>query len=101
MWFNPIKVAAIATALSLAPALPAMAAGECGARADMVEALAERFEENPVALGVVNSNAVVEIFVSEKGTWTILATGTDGKSCVLSVGVGWDSPTLLAALPEA
>ena len=32
---------------------------------------------------------MVEIFVSDNGTWTILATGTDGKSCVLSAGEGW------------
>ena len=42
--------------------------------------------ENPAAVGQINGDAVIEVFVSEKGTWTILATGTDGKSCVLSAG---------------
>ncbi len=33
----------------------------------------------------------MEIFVSPAGTWTILATGTDGLSCVLAVGEGFDA----------
>ena len=37
---------------------------------------------------MINGSAVIEVFVSENGSWTILATGTDGKSCVLSAGEG-------------
>lgn len=96
-----LKIAVISAALSMVPAGSALAAGECGERQTMVETLAKKFEENPVALGVVNSGAVLEIFVSDSGTWTILATSTDGRSCVLSVGVGWDSATVLAGLPES
>ena len=92
-----LKIAAVSAALFMVPAGSAFAAGECGTRDVMVETLAKKFEENPVALGVVNSGAVLEIFVSDSGTWTILATSADGRSCVLSVGVGWDSATVLAA----
>ncbi len=67
----------------------------------MVDTLAKRFQENPIALGVVSTGAVLEVFVSKEGTWTILATSTDGNSCVLSVGIGWDSSMMLASLPEA
>ena len=96
-----LKPAAICAALFLLPATSAYAAGECGARQLMVETLAQKFEENPIALGVVSTGAVLEVFVSKEGTWTILATSTDGNSCVLSVGVGWDSSLMLASLPEA
>ena len=61
----------------------------CADRAEMVKSLADKFKENPQAVGAVNGNAVIEVFVSENGSWTILATGTDGKSCVLSAGEGW------------
>jgi len=93
--------AAIApSSLSANTGLP-MGAAQCAARAEMVQALGERFQEASTATGVVNPNVVLEIFVSESGTWTILATGTDGQSCVLSAGEGWDSKELLAGLPGA
>ena len=66
-------------------------------RAEMVKSLAEKFKENPAAVGVVNPSAVIEVFVSADGTWTILATGTDGKSCVLSAGDGWEINVLAMA----
>jgi hypothetical protein len=56
----------------------------------MVKSLSDKFKENPAALGQIDGSAVVEIFVSDNGTWTILATGTDGKSCVLSAGEGFE-----------
>ena len=68
----------------------------CGVRAEMVSKLSERFQEMPAALGVVDQNAVLEVFVSDNGTWTLLATGTDGKSCVLASGEGWESAPLVA-----
>ena len=95
------KAAALTAALFLLPAPSAYAAGECGARQLMVDTLAKKFQENPIALGVVSTGAVLEVFVSKEGTWTILATSTDGNSCVLSVGIGWDSSMMLASLPEA
>ena len=76
------------------------AATQCAPRADMVQALDDRFQESQTAQGVVNPNVVMEVFVSEQGTWTILATGTDGNSCVISAGEGWET-TIAAALPEA
>jgi hypothetical protein len=70
-------------------ATPAPAENFCAERAEMVKSLSDKFKENPTALGQINGDAVIEVFVSEKGSWTILATGTDGNSCVLSAGDGW------------
>jgi hypothetical protein len=93
------------TAMALcAAALPmtqAMAAEQCAARADMIKALGDKFHEAPAAVGMVNPKVVLEIFVSDKGTWTILATDTTGKSCVLSAGEGWQSAMTLAGMPKA
>jgi hypothetical protein len=80
-------------------AAPATAAEQCAARADMVKTLGEKFQENPTALGVVNPNVIVEVFVSDQGTWTILASDTGGQSCVVSVGEGWESAMTAAVLP--
>ena len=92
-------VFAAAMALPLVTPSPVVAA-ECAVRAEMIKALGDNFKEAPTAVGVVNPEVVVEIYVSAAGTWTILATGTDGKSCVISAGEGWDSD-MLAALPDA
>jgi hypothetical protein len=67
----------------------------CGQRADIVSKLGQLFHESSMATGVVNQNAVIEIFVSDRGTWTILATGTDGQSCVVSSGENWESNTMV------
>lgn len=95
-----LLLAASMAAFATLFAPPSEAADRCAARADMIKALDQRFHENPAALGMVNPNVVLEIFVSDKGTWTIIATGTDGKSCVLSAGEGWQS-NQLAGLPGA
>ena len=80
---------ALVTGLLAMTSSPSPATSVCANRAEMVKSLSDKFKENPAALGQINGSAVVEIFVSDNGTWTILATGTDGKSCVLSAGEGW------------
>jgi hypothetical protein len=63
------------------------AAGDvCGQRSDLVERLLSEFRENQAAVGTLHESAILEVFVSDQGTWTILATGTDGRSCVLAAG---------------
>ena len=66
-------------------------ARECGIRNDIVDKLAKDYKEAPMAVAQVNDKAVLEIFVSNTGTWTIIATGTDGNSCVLSAGENFES----------
>ena len=76
-------------------------ANQCAARTDMVKALGKKFHENQAARGLVNPNVVLEIFISDQGTWTILATDTHGQSCVITAGEGWDGGAVAAALPGA
>ena len=63
----------------------------CGERSEIVAMLKQDFDEAPTALGMVDQRSVVEVFVSSSGTWTILATGTDGNSCIVSAGEGWQN----------
>ena len=96
---------------SLAPTVPLAASPEarvqqvqapglnlCAERDSMVADLGQQFRERSLATGLVDENAVVEIFVSPAGTWTILATGTDGVSCVLAVGEGFEANTQIAGV---
>jgi hypothetical protein len=93
-------VSLIALVGGVLPGSSALAAPACGAREEIVKQLAEEFKESPQAVGVVNKNAVIEVFVSKSGTFTIIASGTDGNSCVLSTGDSWQLDAL-AALPDA
>lgn len=74
-------------------------ADQCAARTDLVKALGEKFHESQAARGLVNPNVVLEIFVSDQGTWTILATDTHGQSCIITAGEGWDGAAMAAVLP--
>ncbi len=62
----------------------------CAERAALVKSLSDTYSEVPAAVGQIDGNAVIEVLVSESGSWTILATGTDGRSCVVSGGEGWE-----------
>lgn len=70
----------------------------CGEREQVVTELQNQFNETPMAVGQVDGNAVVEILVSASGSWTILATGTDGTSCIVSAGEGFESTTLVRGI---
>lgn len=70
----------------------------CGDRDEIVKTLQSHFNEQPQAIGVVDQNAVIEVFVSDRGTWTILATGTDGNSCLVSSGESWESRNLVVGV---
>ncbi|RUT83526.1 MULTISPECIES: hypothetical protein [unclassified Mesorhizobium] len=83
-------------AIFACPAVPALAE-QCAARADMIKALGEKFHESEAARGLVNPSLILEIFVSDRGTWTILATDTHGQSCVITAGEGWDGSLMAAA----
>jgi hypothetical protein len=64
----------------------------CGLRDDMGKMLENRFGEQPQAGGVVGDR-IVELLVSQTGSWTILITSTDGRACVVTGGEDWtDQP---------
>lgn len=70
---------------------------QCNQREALVQQLDAQFGERSAAVGQVDTQSVVEIFVSKQGTWTILVSGTDGGSCVLAAGEGWDSTEAITA----
>ncbi|TPK93611.1 MULTISPECIES: hypothetical protein [unclassified Mesorhizobium] len=96
-----VVAAMLAAAAMTVGSASANAAAQCAARADIIKALGDKFHESEAGRGLINPNVVLEIFVSDQGSWTVLASDTKGQSCVLSVGDGWDSPTITAAMPGA
>ena len=55
-----------------------------------IDQLAKVFNEKVVGLGLgKNQQSVVELYVSSKGSWTILVTLTNGMSCIAAAGENW------------
>ncbi|SCA55409.1 conserved exported hypothetical protein [Candidatus Terasakiella magnetica] len=72
-------------------AFPVAAQNLCGERVDIIDTLKERYREVPVSMGLAGNGGVVEIFASNKGSWTILVTRPTGVACVVSAGEAWES----------
>lgn len=84
-------------ALAALLAWPVMAraqGGLCLPRADAIAKLAQNYQEQQVGIGVTTrGSSLVELYVSERGTWTILMTRADGISCITAAGENW-SPVI-------
>ncbi|HEX9789429.1 MAG TPA: hypothetical protein VGA60_02110 [Kiloniellales bacterium] len=81
---------------------PAAALGPCEQRKNLVAALAERYLEVPVALGVTNSGSLVEVLKGKTSeTWTIIVTSPQGISCLVFSGDGWRAHAQSAPEPGA
>lgn len=75
------------------------AAAQCGPHEKITEALDKRFQESRQALGLAGQASVIELFVSDKGTWTLTATTTAGLTCVVATGEAWQEyPKRIAGL---
>jgi hypothetical protein len=100
-----MKIALAAMAAALLPALASSANAvpiQCAKHNQMVGLLSEKYSENPVAMGTVNSDRYMQLFVSREGTWTILVTKTDGQACIVAAGNNWEKlPSLVEADPAA
>ena len=75
-----VLVAATAASAQSAP---------CGPRAEVVAWLEGAYNELPVAYGLVGDRRILEIHVSDTGSWTALLTGVNGISCMVSAGHSW------------
>ncbi len=62
----------------------------CAPRDDLVSQLGTQFNESQKAVGLLDEQSVMEVFTSDRGTWTILATDINGTSCIVAAGEGWD-----------
>ncbi len=70
-------------------AAPASAQAVCGERAKIVELLQTRHAESRRAVGLASNGTLLEIFASAAGTWTVLMTFPDGRTCMMADGEAW------------
>mgnify|MGYP006334448325 CR=1 FL=1 len=84
----------IAMAAAFASALPALASAQavCGPRASIVTTLGDKYLESRQAMGLVGQDGrgVMELFVSKKGSWTMLMTYAKGATCIVAAGQSWE-----------
>lgn len=87
---------AVLAALALPVLRPGAAAGEgapaCAPRAVVIAHLAERYGETRQSVGMDARGAMVETFASARtGSWSILATGPSGTSCLMASGEAFEN----------
>jgi hypothetical protein len=85
----------LAVALTLGVATSAaIAQPHCGKRTELIRILDQTYHEASTGLGTINELAVIEVFTSQKGTFTILASQANGISCIIATGQNWEASEL-------
>ena len=80
----------IAVAASTVPASAAV----CMDHKTLTSYLDKKFKEQPRAVGLIESRNLMEVFVSQNGTWTIVMTSTQGVACIIAAGDTWEDVKL-------
>jgi hypothetical protein len=81
---------AAVVALGLGVAMPAAAQTVCLPQERLSKQLAEQYDEHPVAIGLVDSGRLVQVFARADGeSWTIVQTTAGGQSCIAAAGRYW------------
>jgi hypothetical protein len=94
-------ILAIGLASLLLPAFPAAATAtpQCGPRDYVAAELGKRFHEDRQGLGLAGEASVIELYVSDTGSWTLTSTSTTGITCVVAAGEAWQqTPRQVAGL---
>lgn len=67
----------------------AHSAPQCNERDDVLELLAKKYQETPIAIGVTNTGGLLEVLTAKNGSWTMIVTTALGMSCLAAAGEGW------------
>ncbi|WP_162918667.1 hypothetical protein [Taklimakanibacter deserti] len=89
-YFRRLRLSGLAAALLLLFPTVAAAQFACAAHDDIVNELTQRFKEAPEANGLTPDGMLLEVFVSEARSWTILVTSPKGISCLAASGENWE-----------
>lgn len=64
---------------------------DCADRAGLLQELREKFKESPTGYGMTGTGTVVELLTGENGSWTLLLTFPNARSCLIAAGNAWES----------
>lgn len=81
----------VTAGILLLPASATSAQQNCGPRDHALGQLENRHHEHAAGRGLTpDGEAMFELFVSKSGSWTVLVSDPNGRSCVVAVGESWD-----------
>jgi phage/plasmid primase-like uncharacterized protein len=84
--------ALILAVLGLLLTAPLAAAIQCGATEAVLTGLAERYQEQAVARGLMPDGSMAMVTATADGvTWTLLLVKPDGQSCLMASGRDWEA----------
>lgn len=63
----------------------------CGKRDEIVARLESGYQEFSAAMGMATNGHLVELYTSDTGTWTLMLTSPEGRSCLIAAGENWQS----------
>lgn len=64
----------------------------CHERAETLDYLRQNYAEVPVAIGLANNGAVLEVLAAPDGkSWTILLSTPEGHTCPVASGIDWEA----------
>lgn len=86
-----VFTALVAAFLFLAPGVVPAVAAVCMDHKTLTDYLSEKFKEQPKAVGLVAAAGLMSVYVSPKGTWTILMTNPQGVACIVAAGDGYET----------
>ena len=72
----------------------------CAPSADVINKLSKQYDEKPVAMGLQSSGNLLQVFVSKKGTWTVVSETPRGMSCIIAVGTNWEVNSVFFGSPS-
>lgn len=73
------------------PAAAQTAPSNCGPHDRVLAGLARSYGEAPVMIGLGSNAALIEVTASDaSGTWTIIVTTPDGRTCLVASGTSFE-----------
>lgn len=63
----------------------------CGDRDEIIARLQSGYQESTTGVGLSATGGLVELYTSEKGTWTLMLTQPNGVSCLIAAGDNWEN----------
>jgi hypothetical protein len=66
----------------------------CAPRSVIVSELAEKYKEKQTAMGLETNGRLIEVFVSNNGSFTILVSYPNNLSCIATSGENWQTINL-------
>ena len=76
-------------------------AAQCGPRAKVLAHITGKFKADRQAMALAGQTNMVEVFVSENGSWIITVTKPNKATCVLASGSSWENMPLKIATGPA